>query len=153
MTDGDVRGLYLRLLGAWNSRDAHAMAECFHDDGIMIGFDGSLADGNVAIQEHLSPIFADHPTAVYVTIIRSIRGAGTSRILLADAGMIPPGSTELNSAATARQTMISDKTADGEWRIMLFQNTPAALHWDDAARKTLSDELRTAYLDRGLLPR
>lgn len=57
----DVRRLYLRLPLAWNDRDAAAMADCFADDGVMIGFDGSLVDGRARIVEHLTPIFADHP--------------------------------------------------------------------------------------------
>lgn len=151
-TADDTRELYLQLLRAWNARDAAAMADCFRDDGIMIGFDGSVADGRANILDHLSPIFADHPTASFVTIIRSIREAGTSCILLADAGMLPPGGTELNTEATARQTVVADRGDDGQWRIALFQNTPAALHWDDNARSALSDELQGVYSARGPLP-
>ena len=150
-TTDETRSLYLRLLRAWNDRDAAAMAECFADDGIMIGFDGSVADGRAGIREHLSPIFADHPTAAYVPIVRTVREAGTAGVLLADVGMVPPGAAEVNPQANARQTLVCE-AADGPCRIALFQNTPAALHWDDAGRAALHAELNAAYRERGPLP-
>lgn len=148
----EPRGLYLRLLRAWNDRDADAMAACFAEQGIMIGFDGSLADGRTEIRKHLSPIFADHPTAAFVTIVRSVRNAGTTRIVRADVGMLPPGATDLNPAATARQTVVAEQAPHGEWLIALFQNTPAALHGSDAYREALLAELTDAFRDRGPLP-
>lgn len=150
-TTDEMRALYLRLLRGWNDRDANTMADCFSDAGSMIGFDGSLAAGRTAIHAHLAPIFADHPTASYVAIIRSTREIGSTGILLADVGMVPPGATEINPAANARQTLVAAET-DGQWQIELFQTTPAALHWDDAGREALSAELNTVFGERGLLP-
>jgi uncharacterized protein (TIGR02246 family) len=147
----DVRALYLRLLQGWNDRDAEAMAACFSGDAIMIGFDGSLAEDRDTIRGHLAPIFADHPTAAYVAIIRSTRRTGDTGILLADVGMVPPGATAINPAANARQTLVAAET-DGQVQIELFQTTPAALHWDEAGREALSAELNAAYEERGLLP-
>lgn len=147
----DFRALYLRLLQGWNDRDATVMAECFSDSGIMIGFDGSVAEGRTAIREHLSPIFADHPTAAFVTILRATRKVGSAGILLADVGMVLPGATEINPAANARQTVVASEE-DGRWQIGLFQNTPAALHWDEKGRESLSAELNAAVRQRGLLP-
>ncbi|MEO8552839.1 MAG: hypothetical protein ABI678_22830 [Kofleriaceae bacterium] len=69
-------------------------------------------------------IFASHPTAAYVTIIRST-DAGLG-LLRADVGMIPPGQTALKAEVLARQVMLA---RDG--KVELFQNTPARL---DAAR-------------------
>ncbi len=147
----ELRALYLRILRGWNDRNADAMAECFSDTAIMIGFDGSLAEGRAAIREHLAPIFADHPTAAYVAIIRTTREIGDAGILLADVGLVPPGATEINPATNARQTIVVGKV-DGRWRVNLFQTTPAALHWDEAGRETVSAELNAAYGERGLLP-
>lgn len=147
----ELRALYLRLLQGWNDRDAETMAACFSSDAIMIGFDGSLADGRDAIRDHLAPIFADHPTAAYVAIIRSTRRTGDTGILLADVGMVPPGATAINPAVNARQTLVAAET-DGRVQIELFQTTPAALHWDEAGREALSAELNAAYGGRGLLP-
>jgi uncharacterized protein (TIGR02246 family) len=147
----ELRALYLRILRGWNDRNADAMAECFSDTAIMIGFDGSLAEGRAAIRDHLSPIFADHPTAAYVAIIRTTHETGDAGILLADVGMVPPGSTAINSAANARQTIVVGE-ADGRWQVNLFQTTPAALHRDEAGRETLSAELNAAFGERGLLP-
>ena len=147
----ELRALYLRLLRGWNDRDANAMAECFSDNGIMIGFDGSLAHGRAAIREHLSPIFADHPTAAFVTIIRTTRKTGGVGILLADVGMVPPDAREINPAANARQTIVAAEEG-GRWQVELLQNTPAALHWDEDRREALSAELSAVFGERGLLP-
>ena len=88
----DTRELYEHLIGTWNDRDAEAMSSLFAPAGIMIGFDGSLVTGVDAVREHLTPIFADHPTAAYVTIVRSVQSVGDgATLLLADAGMVPPG--------------------------------------------------------------
>ncbi len=147
----ELRALYLRLLRGWNNREANVIAECFSRDGVMIGFDGSLAEGNTAVGDHLTPIFADHPTGAFVAIIRSMRTLGSGGILLADVGMVPPGGTEINPAANARQTLVAGDSS-GQWRAELFQNTPAALHWDEEGRKALSAELNSAFTERGPLP-
>ena len=97
----DTRELYEHLIGTWNDRDAEAMSSLFAPAGIMIGFDGSLVTGVDAVREHLTPIFADHPTAAYVTIVRSVQSVGDgATLLLADAGMVPPGQTEITPMPT-----------------------------------------------------
>ncbi|HEX6872886.1 MAG TPA: SgcJ/EcaC family oxidoreductase, partial [Micromonosporaceae bacterium] len=102
-----VRQLYARLLGAWNQRDATAMAACFAPEATMIGYDGSVATGE-QIEAHLAPIFSDHPTARYVAKVREVRALGPEVALLrAIVGMIPPGSEELNPAVNAHQTVIA----------------------------------------------
>lgn len=138
--DDALSTLYARLLDGWNRRDAGAMAACFAPHGTMIGFDGSLSEGPAAIESHLSPVFADHPTARFVAIVRGTRQIGDGGLLRADAGMVPPGGTEVNPAANARQVVVARDAGEG-WRIELFQNTPAALHWDEAQRETLTRDL------------
>jgi uncharacterized protein (TIGR02246 family) len=152
LSEGDeLRALYLRLLRGWNDRNVDVMAECFSSEGIMIGFDGSVAEGSTAIREHLSPIFADHPTAAFVAIVRTARRFGSVGILRADVGMVPPGAPEINPAANARQTIVAGKQGS-RWQIQLFQTTPAALHWDEKGREVLSAELNAAFKERGPLP-
>ena len=144
----DTRELYEHLIGTWNDRDAEAMSSLFAPAGIMIGFDGSLVTGVDAVREHLTPIFAYHPTAAYVTIVRSVQSVGDgATLLLADAGMVPPGQTEIHADANARQTLVASRPVD-RWQIDLFQNTPAALHWDDAGRDALTAELTAALATR-----
>lgn len=61
--------LYRRLINAWNNRDAAAFSELFATDALCIGFDGSEMFGRSEINNQLSMIFKDHPTAEYVTLI------------------------------------------------------------------------------------
>jgi uncharacterized protein (TIGR02246 family) len=91
----------------------------------MIGFDGSQAAGT-EVAGHLEPIFAHHPTAAYVTKIREVRelGDGNAVLLRASVGMLPPGETQLNSKVNALHTLVAEND-DGQWRIVLFQNTAA----------------------------
>ncbi len=125
--DGVVRDLYSRLLGAWNRRSADDYAALFTPDATLIGFDGSVITG-AEIREHLSSIFADHPTASYVTKIREVRPLGSHAMLLrASVGMVPPGGTDLNPATNAHQTLVAEQHED-TWWIVLFQNTPAQYH-------------------------
>jgi uncharacterized protein (TIGR02246 family) len=147
-TDNAVRALYGWLLDAWNERDADAYASLFADDATVIGFDGSLMRGLAAIRDELTRIFADHETARYVSIVRDVRtpGAGAA-LLLADAGMVPRGVTELNPQVNARHVLLATHDS-GAWRIALFQNTPAALHGRDDLREQLTAELREALATR-----
>jgi hypothetical protein len=78
----DVRILHERLLSAWNSRDAKAMASLYAPNGGQVGFDGSTANGRDEIEALLEPIFADHPTARFVAIVREVRALGADAALL-----------------------------------------------------------------------
>jgi uncharacterized protein (TIGR02246 family) len=122
-----VVDLYEHLLTAWNNRDADAFAAPFTDDGTSVGFDGSQSTGP-EIAAHLTPIFADHPTGAYVAKIRATRALGPQAVLLrAIAGMVPPGQDAVNPAVNALQTLVAERHG-GDWRIVLFQNTPAQYH-------------------------
>jgi uncharacterized protein (TIGR02246 family) len=118
------------------------MAACFTDDAHLVGFDGSEVDGRAAIESHLAPIFARHPTPLYVGKIRTIRWlAGETALVHAVAGMVPRGKSELNPALNATQTLLI-KRHDERWLIELFQNTPAAYHGRPEAVEALTQELR-----------
>ena len=125
--DDAVRDLYARLLDTWNGRDASAFAALFAEDGVSIGFDGSQAAGS-EIREHLGAVFGDHETAAYVAKVRSVRPLGRDAALLrAIVGMVPPGGDEVNPDANALQSLVAERAGE-EWRIALFQNTPAQYH-------------------------
>jgi uncharacterized protein (TIGR02246 family) len=122
-----ARDLYARLLDAWNSHDADAFAALFAADGVSIGFDGSQATGD-EIREHLGAVFADHATAAYIASVRDVRALGPDALLLrAIVGMVPPGGDAVNPDANALQSLVAARSG-GEWRIALFQNTPAQYH-------------------------
>jgi uncharacterized protein (TIGR02246 family) len=122
-----VRALYEDLLDAWNRRDVGAYAAFFAADGALIGFDGSQVPGS-QVRDHLTPIFADHPTAAYVAKVREVRALSDGVVLVrAIVGMVPPGQTELNPEANAVQSLVAEHRSDG-WRVALFQNTPAQYH-------------------------
>jgi uncharacterized protein (TIGR02246 family) len=122
-----VRDLYTRLIEAWNARDADAFAALFAADGVSIGFDGSEAAGE-DIREHLRDVFGDHPTAAYTARVREVRTVGADAVLLrAIVGMAPPGGDAVNPDANALQSLIARKDVE-DWRIALFQNTPAQYH-------------------------
>ena len=147
--DHAIRHLYGQILLAWNQRDAAAMAACFADDGNMIGFDGSQVDSRASIEDHLRPIFADHPTATYVAKVRETRGLGSEvGILRAVAGMVPPGSDDLKPELNTIHTLVAVQRADG-WQAALFQSTPAAWHGRPQDTAALIEELRVV-LRQGL---
>lgn len=140
--DRSARALYERLLTAWNRRDAAAMARCFAPNGNMVGFDGSQVDSPGAIEAHLRPIFADHPTAAYVATVREVRALGPDVVLLrAVAGMVPPGSADINPAVNTVHTLVATRDG-GDWSAALFQSTPAAWHGRPHDSAALTEELR-----------
>ncbi|MFC7442536.1 SgcJ/EcaC family oxidoreductase [Laceyella putida] len=144
----EVRSLYQQLLEGWNKRSADAMAEPFAEDGELIGFDGSQVTGRAEIASHLQPIFANHPTAAFVSKIRSVRLFGPEvAVLRAVAGMVPPGQSDIDPKLNTHHTLITVKR-EGKWRIALFQNTPAQFHGRPELVQKLTEELRQSSLIR-----
>jgi uncharacterized protein (TIGR02246 family) len=141
--DAQIRALYGQFLDGWNRRSGAAVAAGFADDGDIIGFDGSHHRGRLSIAADLRAIFGSHQTPAYVGIIRSVRpiapGVG---VLLAHAGMIPAGGTDLDPDLHTVHTLVAVDEGSGRWRISLFQSTPAAFHGFPDAREALTEELR-----------
>jgi uncharacterized protein (TIGR02246 family) len=145
MNDGsEIETLYRRLLDSWNRRDAAAYAALFDEDAHLVGFDGSMIGGRREIAPTLAKIFADHPTQEYVPKIREVRFLSPEVAMLrAVAGMVPRGQSDIDPRLNAVQTMVALK-CQGEWRIVLFQNTPAAFHGRPHLVEQLTEELREA---------
>ncbi|HEX5165735.1 MAG TPA: SgcJ/EcaC family oxidoreductase [Thermomicrobiales bacterium] len=146
MTNDDaVRELYAQLLTSWNQRDAQAYAALLAGDGLVIGFDGSTMHGPAETEQQLGQIFGHHQTAPYYWKVRRIRELAPGvAVLHAVVGMVPPGQSDINPATNAIQTMTAVQR-DGQWRIALFQNTPAAFHGRPEASEALTQELREVY--------
>jgi len=138
----EVRELYQHMLDGWNKRSAAAFAAPFAEDGDSIGFDGSQLIGRAEIVSMLQRIFADHPTAPYVSKVKSVRFLSPEvAVLRAIVGMIPPAQPDLDPNLNALQTLIASKR-DGQWRIVLFQNTPAQFHGRPDLVQQMTEELR-----------
>jgi uncharacterized protein (TIGR02246 family) len=136
-----VVALYTRLLDAWNRRDADAFAVLFTSDGSVVGFDGSQMNGAAQIAAELRDIFAHHQTAAYVAKVREVRTLDSYTMLLrAAVGMAPPGTTGLNPAVNAIQSLVVVERA-GHPRIALLHNTPAAFHGRPELAQQLTREL------------
>ena len=137
-----IYDLYRQLLEAWNNQNAHTFAATFTEDGSSIGYDGSPMNGLAEIEMTLSGIFTNHKTAVYVAKVREIRFLSPqSAILRAVVGMIPPGKTDINPERNAIQSLVA-AYQDKQWRIALFQNTPARFDGRPELAEALIEELR-----------
>jgi len=137
-----VRLVYQHLLQAWNNMNAKEYAGLFAKDANLIGFDGSMANGREEIQAHLSGVFENHKTGKYVSLVREVRFLDPGIALLrAVAGLIPAGQKDINRALNAIQTAVFEKQGD-KYRIVLFQNTPAAFHGRPEEVEKLTSELR-----------
>jgi uncharacterized protein (TIGR02246 family) len=140
--EAEICALYQQLLDGWNTRSADDMAKPFATDGELIGFDGSQIRGRAEIVSHLQPIFADHPTPAYVSKVKSVRFIGVeTAILRAMAGMVPPGKSDLVPSLNTHHTIIAAKH-EGNWHIVLFQNTPAQFHGRPELVEEWTAELR-----------
>ena len=141
-TEFPIYDLYRQLLEAWNKQDAHAFAATFAEYGSSIGYDGSPMNGLAEIEMTLSGIFANHKTATYIAKVREIRFLSPqTAILRAVVGMIPPGKTDINPERNAMQSLVA-AYADNQWRIALFQNTPAHFDGRPEVADALTQELR-----------
>jgi uncharacterized protein (TIGR02246 family) len=142
-----VRALYRSVIDGWNDRDAAAMARHFAPHVHMIGFDGSEVTGSDRAREYVAAIFANHKVASFVSLVREVQEVAPGvAILHAHAGMLPPGQATINPAVNVVQTLVAVKH-DAAWRIVLFQNTPAAWHGREDDVKALTAELQ-AEVDR-----
>lgn len=140
--EAPVVALYHDLLTAWNEQNANVFAALFDETGLTIGFDGSVMEGPQETKTTLGAIFADHPTATYVAKVRDVWFLSpTSAVLRAITGLIPRGGSDINPATNAHQTLIANKIED-QWRIVLFQNTPAQFHGRPEVSQAFTEELR-----------
>jgi uncharacterized protein (TIGR02246 family) len=147
----EIRGLYARVHEGWNSQSGEAFAAPFADDGLTIGFDGSVHSTREGIASELSAIFADHEVARYIGIVKSVRLIGNGAgVLRAVAGLVPPGKSRIRPETNAHQTLIAEHV-DGRWRVVLFQNTPAQFHGRPELADALTQELQHE-LDRAPQP-
>ena len=141
--DAQIRALYAQFLDGWNRRSGAAVAAAFADDGDIIGYDGTHHHGRLAIAADFRQIFGSHPTAAYVAVIRSVRPVAPGvAMLLAHAGMIPPGDSDIDPRYHTVHSMIAVDEGADRWRISLLQATPAAWQQHRGGREALTQELR-----------
>ena len=137
-----VRAMYEGVLAAWNRRNAEEMAAPFAEQCLLIGFDGSTMRSRDEIAQAMAGIFADHATGAYVGKVRSVQVAAPGVVLLlAATGVVPAGSSDLNPALNAWQTVVAQKQGDG-WQIVQMQTTPAQFHGRPELVAQLTEELR-----------
>src|SRR5215211_7641341 len=142
MNENEIRTLYEKLIAGWNAHDAEAMAAPFAEDGVIIGFDGSVSSGARAIAAEMAGIFADHETGRYAVKVKSVRGLGSQAVILrAIAGLVRPGHSAINSQTNSHQTVVAEEQ-NGQWRIVLFQNTPAQFHGRPELVEDMTRELQ-----------
>jgi uncharacterized protein (TIGR02246 family) len=142
--ENEIAALYMQLLEQWNKRNAATMSGLFAPDGSLVGFDGSQLNGQKEIYDVLNEIFSNFPTAAYVAIIKEVRMmTADSGLVRAVVGMVPQGGNDINPAVNAIQSMLDTKE-NGEWRVALLQNTPAAFHGRPEMSELLSADLRAA---------
>jgi uncharacterized protein (TIGR02246 family) len=140
--------LYHEILKQWNKRSAVGMANLFDDDGDLIGFDGSTFNDKGEIEKHLLYIFANHSTPKYVGKIRSIRVLNRQVGILIG-GLVKPDKNDISQELNAVQTLVALKQGNEEWKIAIYQNTPAAFHGRPELGEQLTEELRQVLLQQG----
>ena len=143
MSKNEVETLYEKLIAGWNAHDGEAMAAPLAEDGVIIGFDGSVSSGRQTIGQEMAAIFADHDTGRYAVKVQSVRTLGPQAMIVrAIAGLVPPGKSAINPVTNSHQTVVAEKQ-DGEWSIVLFQNTPAQFHGRPELVEEMTRELQT----------
>lgn len=137
-----VAQLYQLLLQQWNKRSAEGMTGVFARNGTLIGFDGSQLNGQAEIYSVLNEIFSNFPTAAYVSIIKDVKLLGDgAALLLGVAGMVAQGQSDISPEVNVIHSLTA-VLEDGNWRVALFQNTPAAFHGRPELNEQLSADLR-----------
>jgi uncharacterized protein (TIGR02246 family) len=67
-------------------------------------------------------------------------------VLRAVAGLVPAGTRDLNPDLNAVQSLVAARHG-GQWRVELYQNTPAAFHGRPEESAALTAELRALLAD------
>ncbi len=130
-----VSSVYKHLLEAWNNQNARGMADLFADDG-------SQSVGQAEIFVNLEPISKHHRTAQFVSKVRSVRFLSQDvAILRAIAGMVPPRQSDINPSVNTHHTLVVQEI-NGEWKIKLYQNSPAQFHGRPELVEQMTEELR-----------
>ena len=105
--DAQIRALYAQFVDGWNRRSGAGVASGFTDDGDIVFFDGSHYRGRLSIAADLRQLFAEAPTPEYVAVARSVRPLAPGvALLIAHAGMIPPGGNDLDPRLLAVHTLV-----------------------------------------------
>lgn len=142
--EANVRLLYKTWIEAWNNQNAKGMSDLVLEDGDIVGFDGSQMKGSKEVFSVISEIFAAHPTGLYLSIIQEVKIISSDvAILRAVVGMVPRGGSDINPAVNAIQSLVCKKVGE-DWKIALFQNTPAAFHGRPELAMQLTNDLRLA---------
>lgn len=142
--EANVRLLYKTWIEAWNNQNAKGMSDLVLEDGDIVGFDGSQMKGNKNVYSVIGEIFAAHPTGLYVSIVQEVKFVSDEvAILRAVVGMVPRGGSDINPAVNAIQSLVCKKVGE-DWKIALFQNTPAAFHGRPELAMQLTNDLRLA---------
>jgi uncharacterized protein (TIGR02246 family) len=143
--DSEIQKLFLRLIQAWNDRNAEAFAAQFAEFGTAVGFDGTEHSNPAAVQRDLGAIFKDHPTAKYVAKVRGVDTiSNETAIVRAVVGMVPPGKKEVHPERNAVMRVVAVKRGD-EWKIAQLTNTPARYDGRPDAAKALTAELQAEF--------
>ncbi|UOQ49318.1 SgcJ/EcaC family oxidoreductase [Gracilibacillus caseinilyticus] len=138
-----VESLYDQLIQAWNKQNAADFAALFADKGEIIGFDGSQEHGKEQIYDHVAPIFKDHPTAPFVYIVKTTELLDANTALLRSiAGMVPVGEEDIKPDLNAHQSLLAVREKE-QWKVKLFQNTPAQFHGRPELVEEMTNELRS----------
>ena len=146
-----IQDLYFAYLKAWNNRDAKAIAALTTADCLIIGFDGSTMHSSAEVENTIGQIFKDHPTSAYVALIQDVRFLTEDiAILNSNAGMIPPGQNSIKPDVNAIQVLTA-ACQSGEWKIEIFQNTPAAFHGRPDVVKEFTNALQREFDKCGLI--
>ena len=148
--ENKIQILYHRILKYWNERDATRMGKLFSDNGDLIGFDGSHFNSKEKIEKHLSYIFTNYPTPKYVGKIRNIKFLNSeSGILIAVGGLVTEDEKDIHQELNAIQTLVAVKNDKEEWKITLYQNTPATYHNRPELCEQLTEEMRLVLHQHG----
>ena len=141
----EVHALLARHLEAWNARDPAALAATLADDALLVGFDGSVMEGREAARATIATIFAQYATGRYVWLPRRVRELAPGVALMTSmAGLVPAGQDDVEPRLNAVQTLVL-RQSGCDWRIAVFQNTPAQFHGRPEAARSLTDELRAEW--------
>jgi uncharacterized protein (TIGR02246 family) len=137
-----IIAIYNDLIESWNRKSAGRVAFLFDENAWVVGFDGSQMNGRADIEIELGNLFVHRNTGTYVCKIREVRFL-TKRVAMLDAvaGMIPYGEKNIKPEINAIQTMVVVRNKE-EWKISLFQNTPAQFHGRPELAEALTAELR-----------
>ncbi len=122
--EASIRAIVETIVSGWSKGEGSEVAAVYADDGTLVAGDGKVTRGRAEIAEYHDRLFAAFlkNTRLTVKVTRIHFLTAHIALMQTEGGILWPGESRLAKGNAGIQSFVVVKE-NGEWRIVLFQNT------------------------------